>query len=138
MGKTEEGKVYVGVDLHKLQMTVCVEQEGTGEILLKGEYKTDAEGSDRLSGELHRIEEETGDAIAIAVEATGNARYFKNRMEREGFEVVVVNTNKFKVITMSTKKTDQHDAATLASICQRECCRSRTCATRQVKRSEGC
>ena len=114
MGKTEEGKVYVGVDLHKLQMTVCVEQEGTGEILLKGEYKTDAEGYDRLSGELHRIEEETGDAIAIAVEATGNARYFKNRMEREGFEVVVVNTNKFKVITMSTKKTDQHDAATLA------------------------
>ena len=35
-------------------------------------------------------------------------------MEAEGFGVVVVNTSKFRVITMSTKKTDANDAATLA------------------------
>ena len=35
-------------------------------------------------------------------------------MEAEGFGVLVVNTSKFKVITMSTKKTDANDAATLA------------------------
>lgn len=114
MSKTEEGRVCVGVDLHKVQMTVCAEQEETGEVLLNAQYRTDEEGYRAFCGELHRIEEETGDRIAIAVEATGNARYFKNRMEREGFEVLVVNTNKFKVITMSTKKTDKHDAATLA------------------------
>ena len=35
-------------------------------------------------------------------------------MESEGFGVIVVNTNKVKVITMSTKKNDANDAATLA------------------------
>lgn len=50
----------------------------------------------------------------LAVEATVNARYFKNKMEAEGFGVLVVNTSKFKVIIMSTKKTAANDAATLA------------------------
>ena len=114
MSKTEERRICVGTDLHKLQMTVCAEHEETGEVLLSEQYRTDEEGYKVFCEELHRIEEETGNRIAIAVEATGNARYFKNRMEREGFEVLVVNTNKFKVITSSTSKTDKHDAATLA------------------------
>ena len=114
MSKTEERRICVGTDLHKLQMTVCAEHEETGEVLLNAQYRTDEEGYKAFCEELHRIEEETGNPIAIAVEATGNARYFKNRMEREGFEVLVVNTNKFKVITSSTSKTDKHDAATLA------------------------
>lgn len=114
MSKTEGKQICVGTDLHKLQMTVCAEEEESGEILLSKQYRTDEEGYKAFCKDLHLIEEETGNYIAIAVEATGNARYFKNRMEKEGFEVVVVNTNKFKVITTSTKKTDQHDAATLA------------------------
>ncbi len=114
MSKAEETRICVGTDLHKLQMTVCAEQEETGEVLLSEQYRTDEEGYKAFCEELHRIEEETGNPIAIAVEATGNARYFKNRMEKEGFEVLVVNTNKFKVITASTKKTDKQDAATLA------------------------
>ena len=114
MSKAEETRVCVGTDLHKQQMTVCAEDEETGEVLLREQYRTDAEGYEAFCEGLHRIEEETGNPIAIAVEATGNARYFKNRMEKEGFEVLVVNTNKFKVITASTKKTDRQDAATLA------------------------
>jgi transposase len=48
------------------------------------------------------------------VETTGNARYFKNRVERQGIRVRVINTLKFKVVNESAKKTDKHDAATIA------------------------
>lgn len=114
MSRTETPRIFVGADLHKLQFTVNAFSEESGEIVLEGVFRTSEEGYRDFCGRLHGIEEEQGCSIEIAVEATGNARYFKNRMETEGFGVVVVNTNKFKVITMSTKKTDANDAATLA------------------------
>jgi transposase len=52
--------------------------------------------------------------IRIGVESTGNTRYFKHRMEEKGYSVIVINTMKFKVINESVKKTDKHDAATIA------------------------
>ena len=107
-------RICVGVDLHKLQFTVHAINEETGEMVLNGVYRTNKEGYKMFSEELHTIESEQECSIELAVEATGNARYFKNQMESEGFGVVVVNTSKFKVITMSTKKTDANDAATLA------------------------
>ncbi len=50
--------------------------------------------------------------MSMAVESTGKARYFRNRMERLGTRVVVVNTLKFKVVNESVKKTGRHDAST--------------------------
>lgn len=41
-------------------------------------------------------------------------------MEAHGVKVVVVNTLKFKVINESVKKTDRHDAATLAEFLEKE------------------
>lgn len=115
MRKTENlPRICVGVDLHKKQYTVHAVNEETGEMVLSGMYLTTADGYENFIEKLHAIETETECEIALAVEATGNARYFKNKMEAEGFSVVVVNTSKFKVITMSTKKTDTNDAATLA------------------------
>ena len=115
MRKTEQiPRICVGVDLHKMQFTVHAVNEETGEVMLTGIYKTDKTGYKDFCENLHVIETETECSIELAVEATGNARYFKNRMEAEGFGVLVVNTSKFKVITMSTKKTDANDAATLA------------------------
>ena len=107
-------RICIGVDLHKLQFTVSAVNEETGEMVLNGVFKTNSEGYEDFCEKVHQIEEETESTVEIAVEATGNARYFKNKMEAEGFGVVVVNTSKFKVITMSTKKTDANDAATLA------------------------
>ena len=113
--KTEKApQISVGVDLHKQQFTVNALNEESGEILLEEVYRTTREGYEDFCKKMHEHEEKTGCSIRIAVEATGNARFFKNRMESEGFEVLVVNTNKFKVITMSTKKTDANDASTLA------------------------
>mgnify|MGYP002572755608 FL=1 len=81
---------------------------------MTGVYRTESQGYKDFCNRLHSIEAEEECRIELAVEATGNARYFKNKMEAEGFGVLVVNTSKFKVITMSTKKTDANDAATLA------------------------
>ena len=97
-----------------MQFTVHAVNEETGEVVLTGIFKTDNQGYKDFCEKLHIIEAEEECTIELAVEATGNARYFKNKMEAEGFGVLVVNTSKFKVITMSTKKTDANDAATLA------------------------
>jgi len=112
MSKAGTERLCVGSDLHKTQFTACALSE-TGEYLQEKKYLTKEEGYHEFCSEMHDREEE-GYSIELAVETTGNARFFKNRMEKEGFVVKVVNTNKFKVITMSTKKTDANDAATLA------------------------
>lgn len=118
MSKKEERRLCVGVDLHKTQFTVSALTED-GEVILQGEYRTTPDGYSEFIEEMHRYEEE-GCSIELAVETTGNARFFKNRMEKEFFGVTVVNTNKFKVITYSTKKTDANDALTLAMYLQKE------------------
>ena len=118
MSKTENNRLCVGIDLHKTQFTVCALNE-EAEFLLEKMYRTTKEGYDDLIKELHD-QEENGYSIELAVETTGNARFFKNQMEKEGFVVKVVNTNRFKVITTSTKKTDANDAATLAYYLMKE------------------
>ena len=118
MSKTEMSRLCVGIDLHKTQFTVCALSE-EGEYLLEKQYPTKEEGYAEFSREMHSREEE-GYTIELAVETTGNARHFKNRMESEFFAVKVVNTTRFKVITMSTKKTDAKDAATLAYYLMKE------------------
>lgn len=118
MSKKEERRLCVGVDLHKTQFTVSALTED-GEVILQEEYRTTPDGYSEFIEEMHRYEEE-GCSIELAVETTGNARFFKNRMEKEFFGVTVVNTNKFKVITYSTKKTDANDALTLAMYLQKE------------------
>ena len=112
MSKTEESRLCVGVDLHKTQVTVCAVNED-GEFLLEFMYPTSSDGYEAFIKEMHK-QERNEYSIEMAVESTGNARFFKNQMEAEGFIVKVVNTNKFKVITYSTNKTDANDAATLA------------------------
>jgi transposase len=118
MSKKEERRLCVGVDLHKTQFTVSALTED-GEVILQEEYRTTPDGYSEFIEEMHRYEEE-GCSIELAVETTGNARFFKNQTEKEFFDVTVVNTNKFKVITYSTKKTDANDALTLAMYLQKE------------------
>jgi transposase len=54
------------------------------------------------------------------VESTGNTRYFRDRLEEAGVEVTVINTLKLKVVTESVKKTDKHDAATIAEFLEKD------------------
>ncbi|MFC1782700.1 IS110 family transposase [Planctomycetota bacterium] len=50
----------------------------------------------------------------IAVEATGNTSYFVEQVGKRVKKVVVVDPNQFEVIRRSCRKTDKHDARTLA------------------------
>ena len=105
--------INVGIDLHTTQFTVCA-LTPAGEILLEEVYETNDEGYEAFIRWAHESEEKYGAEISMAIEATGNARYFRNRMQHEGFNVLVINTMKFKVIVTSAKKTDRHDAHTIA------------------------
>ena len=111
-------QMSVGVDLHKGQFTVYWLSEERRESRFE-RYVTNAAGYKGFENRL-RMYLENGYLVRVAVEATGNARYFKNRVERVGIEVVVINTLKFKVINESVKKTDRHDARTIAEFLEKD------------------
>ena len=86
-------KVSIGVDLHKSQFTVCFREEWGKQLCRK--YFTVESDYKQFIADIGKYSE-IGREVKIAVESTGNTRYFKNRMEREGIPVVVINTLKFK------------------------------------------
>jgi transposase len=108
--------VNVGVDLHKTQFTVCV-REGGGDRFAA--YPTTDAGYAGFLGQMAE-RQAAGETVQVGVESTGNTRYFKNRMEAAGIEVKVINTLKFKVVNESVKKTDKHDAATIAEFLEKD------------------
>ena len=94
---------YLGVDLHSNSFTVCYRsRQGIERIAT---YQTGRIGQFRKS--LRKHDE-------LAVEATGNTAWFVEQIRDRVSRVVVVNPHKFKVIRKSVKKTDKHDAKTLA------------------------
>ena len=108
--------VNVGIDLHKTQFTICV-REGKGNGFAK--YPTTAEGYQAFLAEAAKWQGK-GEEVRVGVESTGNTRYFKNRMEEAGIGVTVINTLKMKVVNESVKKTDKHDAATIAEFLEKD------------------
>ena len=115
----ENRQLSVGIDLHKTQFTVCA-LAPSGEIVKEGMYPTTNDGYDEFAQWAHEVEQERNLNIVLAIEATGNARFFKNFMEVEGFEVKVINTAKFKVIVKSAVKNDKRDAFTIAMFLQKD------------------
>ena len=94
---------YLGVDLHSNSFTVCY-RSGKGKERLAS-YETGKIGQFRKS--LRKCDE-------LAVEATGNTAWFVEQISDRVSRVVVVDPHRFKVIRKSVKKTDKHDARTLA------------------------
>jgi len=94
---------YLGVDLHSNSFTVCYrssqgrERIATYEIRRLGQFRKTLRKQDEL-----------------AVEATGNTAWFAEQISARVSRVVVVDPHQFKVIRKSVKKTDKHDARTLA------------------------
>lgn len=111
-------KMSVGVDLHKSQFTVSYLGEDR-EIEYGTEYNTGADGYESFCQEL-RAYKIAGYDVRVAVESTGNTRYFRNQVWKEDVDVLVVNTLKFKVVNESVKKTDKHDARTLAEFLEKD------------------
>jgi transposase len=112
----EEKMVNVGVDLHKYQFTVCAKVDGKKRF---GTFATTSEGYEEFLKLVSKWQE-SGEEVRVAVESTGNTRYFKNRMEKAEVSVTVINTLKMKVINESVKKTDKHDAATIVEFLEKD------------------
>ena len=94
---------YIGVDLHRNRFTVCVLAENGREYL--SEYRLE---------QLPQFVRKLRPTDELAVEVTGNTRLFYNAVVSHVAKVVVVNPTQFRVIRQSVKKTDPHDARTLA------------------------
>jgi transposase len=102
---------FVGVDLAKRSMEVCVLQEGKAPA--RSSYRTDAAGRARLASSLKKDD-------TVAVEACSLAFVLARQLEREvGCRVRVLNPGKLAVIWQSTRKTDKEDAQKLATLIQR-------------------
>jgi transposase len=94
---------FIGVDLHQYSLTVC--------------YLNEDESSSLATFKLSQIQgfqQQLCKSDEVAVEATGNTRFFVNQIAALVARVVVVNPSQFEVITKSTSKTDKHDAQALA------------------------
>jgi transposase len=99
----------IGVDLHSNSMTVCYLTKKGQETLSTYALESLAE----FQKSLRRTDQ-------VAVEATGNTRWFVEQIKERVRQVVVVNPNQFEVIRRSVKKTDRHDARALAQFLSKD------------------
>ena len=84
---------YIGVDLHTNNFTVCW-REKTGEECFETYGLADIE---RFKKQLKKSDE-------IALEATGNSRYFYEAVQNKVKIIVIVAPSKFAVIRKSVNK----------------------------------
>lgn len=106
----------IGVDLHKQQFTVCFLVEND-EVLKK--YSTEKVGIECFKKDV-KLFIDKGFRVRIAVETTGNTRYFYNQLSKLGCEVFIVNTLKFKIVNESVNKTDKRDAKVIATFLSKD------------------
>src|SRR6185369_16109340 len=98
----------IGVDLHSNSLTACyLSEDGTEQ------FRTFP------LRELAAFQESLCAEDQVAVEATGNTRWFVKQIKALVSRVVVVNPNQFAVIRQSVKKTDKHGARALALFLQK-------------------
>lgn len=100
---------YLGVDLHTNSFTVCFREES-------GKEKFKTYPMKKLLDFLFAADKED----IVAVESTGNTRFFVESVRKAVKKVVVVDPNRFEVIKKSAKKTDKNDARTLALFLSKE------------------
>lgn len=100
---------FIGVDLHTNSLTACYLSEDGSEEMRTFDLK-----------ELEKFQATLSSNDEVAVEATGNTRHFREAIKGLVSKVVVVNPSQFEVIRKSVKKTDRHDARTLALFLSKE------------------
>lgn len=96
---------FIGVDLHKNSFTVCYMDK-------KGEHNLDNFRVSRKSIEDFKNTLKKTDEVAV--ESTGNTGYFTRAIEQDVGRVRIINPTQFKVISNSTKKTDEQDATIIS------------------------
>jgi transposase len=96
---------YIAVDLHKNSFTSCSYKSEDDHHLKT--YGVSQKGLKDFNNSLNKDDE-------LAVESTGNTAYFVREIAQSVKRVRIVNPIQFKVISSSVKKTDEHDALTMA------------------------
>src|SRR5215469_16559247 len=95
-----ETKRYIGIDLHRNCFTACVRLENGRNYL--SEWKLE---------ELPRFIKKLRASDEVAVEMTGNTRFFHEAVAPLVARVVTVDPNQLKVISQSVKKTEAQIAS---------------------------
>jgi len=108
--------INIGIDLHKHQFTCYFLCKNEGKYF---KFFTDKEGYEVFKKYLNELKVR-GFSIRVAVESTGNARFFKKEIEKLGIEVKVINTLHFKVVNQTVNKTDKKDAKVIAEFLSKD------------------
>ena len=110
---------YVGVDLHKKTITVCVMDQDRKVTARK---TLSCDQPDQIVEFFRQLR-----PFQVVVEATASYDWFVELLEPLAEEVVLANPKKLRVIAESTKKTDRLDAQVLAEFLARDMIPGPTC-----------
>jgi transposase len=96
-------KRYIGIDLHRNRFSCCIRLENERTYLTEWALE-----------QLEKFVKKLRPSDQIAVEITSNTRLFYEAVAPHVGRVAVVDTNQFRVISQSVKKTDSNDARLLS------------------------
>jgi transposase len=100
---------YVGVDLHKQLIVLCVVVVENGERRVESQRRVAC----RDESAVERFFTELG-VFEVAVEATSNYEWFLELIESRASRIVLVHPRRMRIIAESRRKTDRLDARILA------------------------
>lgn len=100
---------YLGIDLHKTMFVVCFLVEDGGV-----HFET------FQMNQLNSFLEKLFKTDLVAIEATGNSKWFAKQLQAHVMEIKIVNPAKFKIISNSVKKSDKTDAEALATFLSKD------------------
>ena len=104
---TQQRELTIGVDLGDRVSRYCV-LDGAGNVLLERSTATTKKGLAQAFASMG--------ASRIAVEVGTHSPWVSRHLTRLGYEVIVANARRVRLIAESTRKDDQLDAKTLARL----------------------
>ena len=105
--KGSTGERTIGLDLGDRSSRYCVIDEH-GEVIQEGSVVTTRKGLDRVLG--------AGPRCRLAMEVGTHSPWVSRHLARLGYEVIVANARRVRLITESSRKDDKLDAKTLARL----------------------
>ena len=100
---------YVGIDLHKNSITICVMEKVRGQRKVQARRTMackNTEAIQKFFGDLGKFQ--------VVVEATASYEWFFRLIEQQADRLVLAHPKKLRVIAESKHKTDKIDARVLA------------------------
>ncbi|MCA9232345.1 MAG: transposase, partial [Planctomycetales bacterium] len=100
---------FVGVDLHKRTISICVIVQEDGKRLVRGRRSFRCAEPESIRDYFSQLR-----PYQVAVEATASYEWFVRLVEPTADRVVLAHPSKLRVIAESTRKSDKLDAQVLA------------------------